>query len=166
MKFSERRSRLGLRGELLLALAPTATVLLVLGLVEWISRHQLLYASLASSAFLIYLDPADAVNHVRTLVVSQMAAACAGLATFMLFGPGYLSAGLAMVITIVAMVAFDLMHPPAVSTSLSFGLRASDESNLALFGAAVGLTAILVVLQVVGLHMLTWLLRKQKRPIE
>ena len=51
------RSRLTLKGELALATAPTVTVLVVLALVEVLSRQRLLFASLASSAFLIYLDP-------------------------------------------------------------------------------------------------------------
>lgn len=48
------RARLPLKGELLLALAPTITVLIVFALVEVLSNQRLLFASLASSAFLIY----------------------------------------------------------------------------------------------------------------
>lgn len=51
------RSRLDLKGELALATAPTVLILTVLALVEVLSRQHLLFASLASSAFLIYLDP-------------------------------------------------------------------------------------------------------------
>ncbi len=152
----ERRWRIGLKGELLLALMPTATVLAVLALVEVLSSQRLLFASLASSAFLIYLDPANAVNSVRTLVGSQMAAAGIGLATFLVFGPGYLSGGTAMVATIVLMIVFDIMHPPAVSTALGFALRAGDQSNLMLFGLAVGVTAVLVLLQ----RAATWLIAR------
>lgn len=50
-----RKQRIGLKGELLLAAMPTLTVLLVLALVEALSNQRLLFASLASSAFLIYL---------------------------------------------------------------------------------------------------------------
>ena len=121
-----RRKRIGLKNELLLALMPTLTVPLVLALVEILSNQRLLFASLASSAFLIYLDPGHAVNKVRTLVTAQMGAAVIGLLSFLLLGPGYLSGGLAMVLAIMAMVMFDVMHPPAVSTALSFGLRAGD----------------------------------------
>lgn len=46
------RARLPLKAELLLAIAPTATVLIVFGLVEVLSNQRLLFASLASSAFL------------------------------------------------------------------------------------------------------------------
>jgi hypothetical protein len=45
------------------------------------------------------------------------------------------------------MISFDVVHPPAVSTSLSFALRAEDESNLALFAMATIITATLIVLQ-------------------
>ncbi len=166
MNFSERRRHIGLRGELLLVIAPTLTVLLVLALVEWLSRQQLLFASLASSAFLIYLDPLHAVNRVKVLVVSQMTAAGVGLSAFMLLGPGYLSAGVAMVMVIALLVGFDLMHPPAVSTALGFGLRASNESNLALFALALGLTVVLVALQLLAVMILQRLLQEQKRPID
>lgn len=149
-----RRRRLGLKGELLLALMPTLTVLLVLALVEALSRQRLLFSSLASSAFLIYLDPENAMNNMRTLVFSQIGSAAIGLACYLLLGAGYLSGGTAMVLSIAAMIVFNAMHPPAVSTALSFGLRAGDESSLALFIMAVGITAVLIALQRFALWML------------
>lgn len=148
------RHRLTLKGELLLAAAPTVVVLSVLALVEALSRQRLLFASLASSAFLIYLDPQHGTNTVRTLISSQMMAAVIGLATYLLLGPGYLSGGLAMVLTIVLMIVLDVVHPPAVSTSLSFALRAGNENNLALFGLAVGITVLLVGLERFALWVL------------
>jgi hypothetical protein len=48
------RKHLTLRDELILALLPTLVVLGVLAFVEVLSRQRLLFASLASSAFLIY----------------------------------------------------------------------------------------------------------------
>ena len=56
------RERLGLRGELTLTFFPTVTVLGVFALVEVLSRQRLLFTSLASSAFLIYLDPQHNTN--------------------------------------------------------------------------------------------------------
>ena len=44
MNYSERRRHIGLRGALLLVLAPALTVLLVLALIEWFCRQQLLFA--------------------------------------------------------------------------------------------------------------------------
>ncbi len=148
------RSRLPLQGELLLALAPTLTVLIVFALVEVLSNQRLLFASLASSAFLIYLDPQHGTNSVRTLAFSQMIAAGLGFGAYLLLGPGYVSGGIAMVLTIVLMIVADVVHPPAVSTSLSFAFRAGDENNLVLFSLALSIIVLLVVLQ----RGLTWLI--------
>ncbi|QYO68345.1 HPP family protein [Leptolyngbya sp. 7M] len=127
------RRRLNLKGEFMLALAPTLIILVVLALVEVLSRQRLLFASLASSAFLIYLDPQHGTNSIRTLITSQLMAATIGFFTYLIFGGGYVAAGTAMVITIVLMILLDAVHPPAVATSLSFALRAGNESNLVLF---------------------------------
>jgi CBS-domain-containing membrane protein len=148
------RRRLDVRGELVLALLPTLTVLLVLGLVEMVTSQRLLFASLASSAFLIYLDPQHGMNSVRTLLVSQLSAAVVGLGSFLLLDAGYLAGGAAMVVTIVLMIVLDAVHPPAVSTALSFALRAGDASNVALFAMAVGITALLVGLERATLWLL------------
>ncbi|MBW4538045.1 MAG: HPP family protein [Myxacorys chilensis ATA2-1-KO14] len=141
------RRRLDRKGELMLATVPTITVLIVLALVEVLSRQRLLFASLASSAFLIYLDPQHGTNQVRTLTLAQMLAATIGFITHLIFGDGYLSGGISMVTMIVLMIVFDIMHPPAVSTSLSFALKAGNESNLVLFGLALAITATLVLLE-------------------
>ena len=154
------RSRLDWKGELVLATAPTAVVLGVLALVEVLSRQRLLFASLAASAFLIYLDPQHGTNTMRTLVISQIMAAAIGYATYWLLGSGYLSGGTAMIITIVLMILLDVMHPPAVATSLSFALKAGNESNLVLFGVAVGITALLAGLERFVLWLLAYLSRR------
>ncbi|HEX8910931.1 MAG TPA: HPP family protein [Humisphaera sp.] len=155
------RRRLGVPHELALAVLPTLTVVAVLGLVEVFSRQRLLFASLASSAFLIYLDPRHGTNTVRTLVTSQLAAAAVGFAFYALLGPGYGSGASAMLVTIFLMIALDVVHPPAISTSLSFAFRAGDERNLVLFALTVGLVAGLVVIQRASL----WLVgRFERRP--
>jgi CBS-domain-containing membrane protein len=148
-----KRRRLSLRDEFLLALLPTLTVLLVLGLVEMLSRQRLLFASLAASAFLIYLDPEHGTNTIRTLIIAQMLAAVIGLILYLVLGPGYIAGGSAMVITITLMILLDAVHPPAVATSLIFAFRAGDESNLILFGLAVIVTAALVGLEQMALWM-------------
>lgn len=148
------RKRLTLKDEFILALFPTVTVLLVLLFVEAVSRQRVLFASLASSAFLIYLDPEHSTNNIRTLVIAQLAAATLGLIGYLVLGPSYLSGGLAMVGTIVVMIFVDAVHPPAMSTSLIFAFRAGDESNLVLFALAVAMTAVLVILE----RALLWLL--------
>lgn len=68
------RSRLDLKGELALATAPTVLILTVLALVEALSRQHLLFVSLASSAFLIYLL-ASGVGAVCSLDISKTSSA-------------------------------------------------------------------------------------------
>ncbi|PSB12521.1 HPP family protein [Pleurocapsa sp. CCALA 161] len=154
------RRRLDWKGELALAFAPTVVVLTVLALVESLSHQRLLFASLASSAFLIYLDPQHGTNTVRTLITSQTMAALIGFTTYTLFGSGYFSGGSAMVITIVLMILLDAMHPPAVSTSLSFALRTGSQNNLVLFSLALSIILLLVGLQRSALWLLARLSRK------
>jgi CBS-domain-containing membrane protein len=142
------RPRLGWRREILLALLPTVTVLVLLWLLKLLSNQQLLFASLASSCFLIYLDPEHPANSVRTLVISQLSAAGLGFGLHALLGPGYLSAALALVGIIGVMILTNTMHPPAVATALNFAFRAgAGEGNLALFGLAVGLVLVLLAVQ-------------------
>lgn len=148
------RQRLDLRGEFVLALLPTATVLGVLAIVELLTEQRLLFASLASSAFLIYLDPQHGTNSVRTLVLSQSLAALLGWTTYVVFGSGYISGGSAMVATITLMILLDVVHPPAVATAMAFALRSGEASNVLLFGFAVGITAALVVMERVALWVL------------
>lgn len=148
------RRRSDIKRELALAVAPTLTVLIVLGLVETLTRQRLLFASLASSVFLIYLDPQHNTNRVRTLVTAQMMAASIGLLVDVLVGSGYVASAITMVTTIVLMIVLDIVHPPAVSTALSFSLRTGSESNLVLFGLAVGITVILVIIERVALWLL------------
>ena len=154
------RSRLDWKGELALATLPTIVVLGVLAFVEVLSRQRLLFASLAASAFLIYLDPQHGTNTARTLTISQMMAAAIGFTTYTLLGSGYLSGGTAMTVTIVLMILLDVMHPPAVATSLSFALRAGNENNLILFGLALGITVVLVGVERFALWLLAYLSRK------
>lgn len=154
------RKRLGLKDEILLALLPTLTVLLTLGMVEIFSRQRLLFASLASSAFLIYLDPQHGTNRIRTLCVSHITAALIGLGCYLLLGSGYWSGGCAMVITIIIMILLDSVHPPAVSTSLGFAFRTADESSVILFGMAVGMITVLVAIE---RYSVWWLGRARQR---
>ena len=148
-----------LKDELILAIFPTVIVLAVLLLVEFLSRQRLLFASLASSAFLIYLDPAHTANSVRSLVISQLTAATAGLLLYLLLGGHYLSGGLAMLVTILLMIVFNANHPPAVATSLGFAFRTGEVKNIGIFAMAVMILAILVVIQRTAL----WLLEKRKK---
>jgi CBS-domain-containing membrane protein len=141
------RRRLNLRGEFLLALLPTLIVLAVLALLEVFSRQRLLFASLASSAFLIYLDPEHGTNTTRCLVLAHVIASLAGMLIYLVLGAGYVSGGAAMIATITAMILLDVVHPPAVATALSFAFRDESAKTLLLFIMALGMIAVLVVMQ-------------------
>jgi CBS-domain-containing membrane protein len=160
MEVPTKSRRLRLKDELLLALLPTATVLLTVALVEKFGQRQhLLCAALASSAFLIYLDPDHQTNAVRTLVISQMIAAGVGTAAWSILGSGFVSAGIAMSALIALMILLNVVHPPAVTTSLAFSLRPDKSSSLVLFGLALAITAGLVLLQ----RAVLWLVACRQR---
>lgn len=142
------RKRYDLKTEVSLALLPTLTMAAVLFLLESYSKQHLLFASLASSAFLIYLDPHLPSNSIYTLSLAQIAAALIGFGVLKLIGPGYTSAMLAMIISIIFMVVLNVMHPPAVSTALTFAFETGK--TLPLFLIALGLLVILIVLQKVS----------------
>ncbi|MBX6364598.1 MAG: HPP family protein [Gemmatimonadetes bacterium] len=143
---------------------PTVTTLVVLAFVESVTVQRLLFASLAASAFLIYLDPRHATNSIRTLLIAQGGGALLGWLTYDLLGPGYLAAGAAVVATIAAMLLLDAVHPPAVATAMGFALRAGNARNLALFAIALAITAVLVVLQQVTVWLLDRELRRGAAP--
>lgn len=125
MKGSTRnlRRKLSFKDELLLALLPTLTILAVLLFVEVLNRQKFLFSALAASAFLIYLDPLHGTNAIRTPVMSHLSAAATGLLMYKALGPGYISGGSAMIITILFMIFLDAVHPPAVRTFLIFAFR-------------------------------------------
>jgi CBS-domain-containing membrane protein len=142
------RPRLGWRREVLLALLPTVTVLGLLWLLKLLSNQQLLFASLASSCFLIYVDPSHPTNSARTLVISQLSGAALGFLCHAWLGPGYASAALALVGVIGIMILTNTMHPPAVATALNFAFRAgTGEGNVLLFALAVGVVLVLLAVQ-------------------
>ncbi len=156
-KPTRRRS---LRADLTLAILPTVTVLLVFAVVDAWSRQRLLFAPLAASAFLVYLDPEHETSSVRTLVLAQGFAAVVGFAAHALLGPSYWVAGAAMVVVIFGMILARVMHPPAVPTVLSFVLGAGSGRGLLLFGVCVGLLVLLVFLQLFALRL--WSERKKE----
>jgi hypothetical protein len=150
-----KQRRLSVRDMLLLALLPTATVLPMLGVIEAFGQHHLLCSSLASSAFLIYLDPRNEMNGVRALVVSQMTAAGAGWMMWLVLGGGYAASASAIPMVILLMILLKAVHPPAVSTALAFAMHLDPTGSFVLFALAVVITAVLVVLQ----RALSWLIR-------
>src|SRR5262249_23153993 len=150
-----KQRRLSVRDKLLLALLPTATVLLMLGVIEAFGRHHLLCASMASSAFLIYWDPRNEMNSVPAVVVSQLTAAGVGWLMWLLLGGGYAAAACAIPLAILLMILLKAVHPPAVATALAFAMHLDPTGSFGLFALAVGITALLVVLQ----RAVSWLIR-------
>jgi CBS-domain-containing membrane protein len=148
--------KFNLKTEIALAVMPATIIIAVLMLLEAFSKQQLLFASLASSAFLIYLDPKHPTNSVRTLVIAQVSAALIGYIVFLIFGPGYLSAAISMVICTAVMITAKAMHPPAVSSAMTFSFQYTKPDTLLMFLFAVGLLVILVALQKASL----WILKK------
>lgn len=160
--FKQMRKRYNLKTEISLALLPTVTMGIVLFLLEMYSQQHLLFASLASSAFLIYLDPQHPTNSIYTLAIAQTSAALIGIGVIKLIGPGYTSAMLAMVLAIFFMVLLNVMHPPAVSTALTFAFATGK--TMPLFLIALGLLIVLVIIQKVSV----WIINRKvpANPIE
>ncbi len=139
--------RVGLAGKLALAVPPTLIVLGALFLLEGLRHERVLFASLASSAFLIYRDPGHRMNGVRTMVGAHLAAVALGIGAATLFHPGYTASAVAMIGTILILVLCDVVHPPAVSTALGFAFHAQQTDAAGLFLIALAMVAALVLLQ-------------------
>lgn len=151
--------RFDLKTEIALAVLPASIIVAVLMLLEAFSKQQFLFSSLASSAFLIYLDPRHPTNSVRTLVIAQLSAALIGYGIFYLLGPGYFSAAVSMIICITTMILAKAMHPPAVSSALNFAFHYTKADTLLMFGFAVMLLVVLIVLQKASI----WLIKRSDR---
>lgn len=148
------RARLSLRNELLLALFPTLTVFLVLWTGDRLAGRHILFAALASSAFLIYLDPMHATNSLPVLTSSHLFGALFGMGAGWVLGNTSTAAALAVMVTILVMVIGNIMHPPAIGTSLSFAFHAGLDANLTLFLLALGMVALLAIMQRVLQYLL------------
>ena len=153
------RWRGGLRGELLLAIPPTLVTLLSVFLVEALRDERILFASLASSAFLIYRDPAHPMNGVRVMVVAHLVGVGFGVAAATALGAGYTAGAMAMVTTILVLVVLGAVHPPAVSTALGFAFNQQQSNAATLFLFALALVAAIVVMQRVA----TWTIVRLER---
>ena len=152
--------RLSVRQQFGLAIMPTVVVLLMVGCVQALRNQPLIFTSLASSAFLVYLDPEHPTNRVRTFLIAQGSAALLGFGSVSLLGTGFLAPGVALVLTIVLIISLDAMHPPAMSTALSFAFHASSPKTLAIFGVTMVVIASLVALQKAAF----WLVQKAGPP--
>jgi CBS-domain-containing membrane protein len=143
----ETRRRGGIWGEFVLAVPPTVTVMAVVLLIQGVAGQRLLFASLASSAFLIYYEPLHRMNAVRTMVFAQIVGCVLGICAGAIIGPGLLAGASAMAFTIAALIAFDLVHPPAISTALAFAFVTTHERTVLLFVVSLVMLGVLVLLQ-------------------
>lgn len=157
------RHRLSVADELVLAVLPTITVLAVLWLVEAFAERQVLFASLASSAFLIYRDPEHRMNSVRVLLAAQVLAAAVGFGANWWLGATYPAAALALGVAIFAMIALDVVHPPAIGSALTFAFRPEADDYLGLFLLALLLVTVLTGLSTVTTRLLKRLTRRRER---
>jgi CBS-domain-containing membrane protein len=138
---------LSLRHQFRLAIMPTAVVLLMVPCLQAFSEQCLIFASLASSAFLVYLDPEHPTNQMRTFLIAQGSAALFGFGSVSFLGTGFLASGVATVLTILLIITLDAMHPPAMSTALSFAFHTNSLKTLAIFGLSMVVIASLAALQ-------------------
>lgn len=151
-----------LKEELWLALMPTAVVVLLLIAIEAVAEQRILFASLASSAFLIYVDPGHAINRVRTVVLAHGIAASIGVGVDLIMGTGYAPAAVSMVLTIFITLALRAVHPPAISTALTFAFRPGDADKWVIFMGALVVIAVLVVIQQVSVRLLMRMVKRRR----
>lgn len=142
-----RRARVGIVRELGFAVPPTFTVVAVIFLIQGLTNQRLLFASLAGSAFLIYYEPMHHMNTLRVVILSQLIGAFGGVVVSMVIGPGYVAAVVAMTGAILLLIALNLVHPPAIATSLAFAFVPVKERTLFLFLASLIMLATLVLVQ-------------------
>ncbi len=151
---TEQPYRTWLFQEVAMALPPTIVVLGAFFGTQILTDHPILFASLASSAFLIYREPRHRMNRVRVMVAAQILGAGLGTAASLIFGGGYAAGAAAMVVTISLLILLDIVHPPAVSTALGFSLLGPGYGALGTFLLAVAIVAVLALLQFVVIQML------------
>ena len=132
---------------IVLAIPPTLTVLAITAVLQFSAHAHLLFAPLAASAFLIYLSPLSRANHVRVVVGAQAFSAVIGTVAAVAFHPGFAAEAIAMLVTVTVLIAGDILHAPAVSTSLVFADLPADDNHAAFFAIAVALLAVLCYAQ-------------------
>lgn len=145
---------MGIRGELLLAVPATITVLVALYITRGLTNDRILFASLAASAFLVYSDPGHRMNRVRVMLAAQIIGCLVGVLTSLLLGPGYAAAALGMVVTILILIGLEIMHPPAISTVFGFAFVRLQGHVVPTFLLALLIIASLAVLQPLATRIL------------
>jgi CBS-domain-containing membrane protein len=146
--------------DLALAVPPTLIVLAATFLIEELRHERVLFASLASSAFLIYRAPNHPMNDVRVMVTAHLVGVTLGFGAATVIGAGYLAGAAAMIATIVILVVLKAVHPPAISTALGFAFFERKDQSAGLFLVALVMLATLVLLQ----RAAVWALRRFEEP--
>jgi CBS-domain-containing membrane protein len=126
----------------------------VLFFVEALTSQRILFASLASRAFLIYREPTHSMNTVQVVAGAHVIAAVVGVASAFGLGAGYLAAALAMATVILVLVMAGCMHPPAIATALGFAFYARQQDAIGIFLLALLMLAMLVLLERLALWTL------------
>lgn len=126
----------------LLALYPLVIAYIIMG-VEMFARQHILFTSLISSIFLIYVRHKDPMNNGLTLIISQVLAAVIGYVSYRIGGENYLTACITVFVVAVALISLNRLHPPAIVTSLIFQFRTHSVSDLELFALLLSLVIVL-----------------------
>jgi CBS-domain-containing membrane protein len=142
-----RAYRGGLWAELLLAFVPTGFVIGIFVGISHFGRQPVLFISLATSAFRIYLDPRGLMNQARVFLPAHLIGLSLGLLSSLLFRDPYVSGAIAMGLTIFLMVLLRIMFEPAIATSLIFAFRLYGERDVILFLFGVAMLAVLILIQ-------------------
>ncbi len=139
----------------------TGTLVLVPGILAWLSGFPFIFPSLGPTAYVLATAPKARTNSPHRVVGGHAIGVAAGLFAFGLVGPpvavtGPLAPGsdaafalaasgvLATALTALAMLATDLVHPPACATTLIVGL-----GLLSTRAQALGIVVAVLVLVVV-----------------
>ncbi len=126
-----------------------------IGLLGWLgalSALKLLVAPMGASSVLLFSVPASPLSQPANVVLSHILAAMAGLAVGMVLPGSFAGAGLAVGLSIAAMMAVRVTHPPAGAMALVAWSVAADKPA---FLASVILASLLLVASALIWHRIT-----------
>lgn len=145
---------LNLRARLILGIFPVIIVL-VLTALEIKLRQHIIFTSLVSSIFLIYLRPNELMTDTATILVSQFTAALTGYLSYKLFGNSFWSVCVTILLVTAILILLNRLHPPAIATSVIFNYRTHSESDLFLFGLLIGIAVVLILVRWITNYLLS-----------
>ena len=92
--------------------------LLLVGLLDDLTRHFLLVGSLGASSLLLFGFPDSAFSQPRNFLIGNFICALIGLAFVHLIGESWWTAAFATGIAVAVMMITDTLHPPAAANPL------------------------------------------------